>query len=135
MALIAEGGRGGALVVVSSALGIKPEIGTAAYATSKAAVRQLTKVAAKEGASKKIRVNAILPGGTETALWNGVKPFEDLVAKTGSKRGAFDAMGASMPLGFYAKAEDIAGQIAFLLSDAAANITGAELLSDSGYAL
>jgi NAD(P)-dependent dehydrogenase (short-subunit alcohol dehydrogenase family) len=44
-------------------------------------------------------------------------------------------MAAQMPLGLYAKAEDIAGQIAFLLSDAAANITGAELLSDSGFAL
>jgi NAD(P)-dependent dehydrogenase (short-subunit alcohol dehydrogenase family) len=94
------------------------------------------KVAAKEGAADKIRVNAILPGGTETPIWHDVAFYRDLLAKTGSEQGAFDGMATiTTPLGRYAKPEEIAGQIAFLLSDAAANITGAELVSDGGYAI
>lgn len=136
MDLIAEGGRGGALVLISSVTGVKAQPGTASYGVSKAGVLQLAKVAAKEGAPNKIRVNTVLPGGTETPIWRDVPFFADLLAKTGSEQGAFDAMAAiTTPLGRYTKAEEIAGQIAFLLSDAAANVTGAELVSDGGYLL
>jgi 2-keto-3-deoxy-L-fuconate dehydrogenase len=136
MRLMNEGRQGGAIVVVSSVTGIKTEIGTAAYGASKAAVLQLAKVAAKEGAASRIRVNSILPGGTETPIWRDVPFFRDQVAKTGDEQGAFNAMAAlTTPLGRYAKADEIAGQIAFLLSQGAATITGAELVSDGGYAI
>ena len=136
MRLMAEGQQGGAIVVVSSVTGIKAEIGTATYGASKAAVLQLAKVAAKEGACNGIRVNAILPGGTETPIWHDVPFFRDQLAKTGSEQGAFNAMAAiTTPLGRYAKPDEIAGQIAFLLSQSAANITGAELVTDGGYAI
>ena len=59
---------GGAAVVVSSASGVKAEAGIAAYAASKAAVIQLAKVAAREGAPRGVRVNTILPGGVETPM-------------------------------------------------------------------
>ncbi len=134
--LIEEGGRGGAVVVVSSVTGIKAQPGTATYGASKAAVLQLARVAAKEGAAHQIRVNAILPGGTETPIWRTVPSFNEQITKTGSEQGAFDAMGRMLaPLGRFSKAEEIAGQIAFLLSDVAANITGAELVADGGYAI
>ncbi len=136
MRLMAEGHQGGAIVVVSSVTGIKAEIGTATYGASKAAVLQLAKVAAKEGACNGIRVNAILPGGTETPIWHDVPFFRDQLAKTGSEQAAFNAMAAiTTPLGRYAKPEEIAGQITFLLSQSAANITGAELVTDGGYAI
>jgi NAD(P)-dependent dehydrogenase (short-subunit alcohol dehydrogenase family) len=136
MKLIQEGGHGGAIVVVSSVTGIKAEVGTATYGTSKAAVLQLAKVAAKEGAAHQIRVNSILPGGTETPIWRTVPWFQEHLAKTGSEQAAFDAMAAiSTPLGRYSKPGEIAGQIAFLLSQTAANITGAELIADGGYAI
>ena len=134
MRLIREGRQGGAIVTVASVTGVKAHVGTASYGVSKAGVMQLTKVAAKEGAPNGIRVNAILPGGTETPIWRDQPSFRDLVAKTGSERGAFDAMAAMLtPLGRYCAPEEIAGQIAFLLSQEAATITGAELVSDGGY--
>jgi NAD(P)-dependent dehydrogenase (short-subunit alcohol dehydrogenase family) len=134
--LIQEGGRGGSIVVVSSATAVKAELGTATYGASKAAILQLAKVAAKEGAPHNIRVNSILPGGVETSIWREVPFFRDMVAKTGDEQAAFNAMAAiGAPLGRFSKADEIAGQIAFLLSDTAANITGAELLADGGYAL
>lgn len=127
---------GGAAVVVSSASAIKAEPGVGAYGAPKAAVLQLAKVAAKEGAPRGVRVNAILSGGVETPIWRGVPFFDDLVAETGSEAEAFQRMaGFATPLGVYAKPEEIAGQIAFLLSDAARSITGAALVVDGGYTL
>jgi 2-keto-3-deoxy-L-fuconate dehydrogenase len=96
----------------------------------------LMRVAAKEVAADGIRVNAIAPGGVDTPIWDGVPFFEQLVASEGSRKAAIDAMAKmATPLGRYATAEEIAGQIAFLLSDAAATITGAVLTSDGGYSL
>ena len=134
MRLIRQGGRGGAIVVVASAAAVKAEVGTGAYAASKAGAAQLMRVAAREGAPDRIRVNAILPGGVVTPIWRDVPFFTDLVQQTGSEEAAFAAM-ASMatPLGRYATSEEIAGLIAFLLSDAAATVTGASLVCDGGY--
>lgn len=126
----------GAIVVVSSISGIKAEPGVAAYGASKAAAAHLAKVAAKEGASRGLRVNAILPGGVDTPIWNGMAFFEDMVRDLGSREAALQAMAtAATPLGRFATADEIAGQIAFLLSDAAATITGALIQSDGGYSL
>ncbi|NJC34084.1 NAD(P)-dependent dehydrogenase (short-subunit alcohol dehydrogenase family) [Sphingomonas jejuensis] len=126
---------GGAIVLVGSAAGVKAEPGIAAYAASKAAVLQLTRVAAKEGASRRIRVNAIAPGGVQTPIWRGI-PFFDDIARRDGEQAAFDRMASfATPLGRYATADEIAGQIAFLLSDSAATMTGAVLLSDGGYTL
>lgn len=125
-----------ALVLTASVSGIKPEPGVAAYGSSKAAVIQLARVAAKEVASEGIRVNAIAPGGVDTPIWDGMPFFEDLVASEGSRDAAMQAMAKmATPLGRYATAEEIAAQIAFLLSDDAATITGAVLTSDGGYSL
>lgn len=127
---------GGAAVVVSSASALKAEPGIAAYAASKAAVIQLSKVAAKEGAPRGVRVNAVLPGGVETPMWSGMDFFRDMVTDLGSEQAAFDAIARhGTPLARYAKAEEIADQIAFLLSPAAHSITGATLVADGGYTL
>jgi NAD(P)-dependent dehydrogenase (short-subunit alcohol dehydrogenase family) len=136
MKLIAESGQGGSIVVVSSVTGLKAQPGTASYGSSKAGVRQLAKVAALEGAADGIRVNAILPGGVETPIWREVPFFRDQLAKTGSEQAAFNAMAAmTQPSGRFSKPAEIAGQIAFLLSETAANITGAELITDGGYSI
>jgi 2-keto-3-deoxy-L-fuconate dehydrogenase len=136
MPLIKDGGRGGAIVVVSSVSGVKPEPGVGAYGASKAAVVQLAKVAAKEGAPDRIRVNAILPGGVETPIWREMAFFQDLVAQHGSEAAAFAAMAKiATPLGRYGRAEEVAEQIVHLLSDESAMITGAALVMDGGYSL
>ncbi len=128
---------GGAAVLTSSVSGMKAEPGTAAYSASKAAMIQLAKVAAKEGAPRRVRVNAIAPGGVDTPIWDQVPFFQDLVAQHGGDRdAALEAMAKmATPLGRYGSAEEIAAQIGFLLSEAAATITGAVLVSDGGYAL
>lgn len=136
MRAIEAGGRGGAIVLVASAAGLKAEPGVAAYGASKAALIHLAKVAAKEGAPGNIRVNAIAPGGVETPIWRGMDFFEALIAEKGSEAAAFEALAKiATPLGRYAKAEEIAAQIAFLLGDDAALITGATLRVDGGYTL
>jgi NAD(P)-dependent dehydrogenase (short-subunit alcohol dehydrogenase family) len=128
--------EGGAIVVTASAAGMKPEPGIGAYAASKAAVIQLARVAAKEGAAARIRVNAIAPGGVETPIWASQPFFQELVQAHGGEEGAYRAIaGIGTPLGRFAKPQEIAAQIAFLLSDDAAFTTGSVLLSDGGYSL
>lgn len=136
MRFIKKGGKGGAMVVTSSISGIKAEPSVGAYGASKAGLLHLMRVAAREGAVDRIRVNAIAPGGVETPVWREVPFFRDLVRDTGSEQAAFQAMAEmATPLGRFATAAEIAGQIVFLLSDAAATITGATLRSDGGYSL
>lgn len=125
-----------AIVLTASVSGVKAEQGIAAYASSKAAAIQLAKVAAKEVAPKGIRVNAIAPGGVDTPIWDDMAFFEGLVASEGSREAAIQAMAKmATPLGRYASAREIAAQIAFLLSEDAATITGSVLTSDGGYSL
>ena len=128
---------GASIVLTASISGVKAEPGTAAYGASKAGMIQLAKVAAKEGAARGIRVNAIAPGGVDTPIWDQTPFFRELVAQHGGDRAAALAAMARMatPLGRYATSEEIAGQIVFLLSDEAATITGAVLVSDGGYSL
>ncbi|XXX78505.1 SDR family oxidoreductase [Sorangium sp. So ce134] len=134
--LLKKAGEGGTAVVVSSVAAVKAEPGIAAYAASKAGAAQLVRVAAKEGARDRIRVNGVLPGGVETPIWTQTPFFRELVATAGSERAAFDQMAAmATPLGRYASADEIAGLIAFLLSDASGTMTGALLVSDGGYSL
>ena len=132
--LMKRAGRG-SVVLTSSVAGVKPLPGTAAYGASKAGVIQLAKIAALEAAQFGVRVNAIAPGGVETAIWDQVPMFRELAEKEGSREAAFAAMGKmGTPLGRYATADEIAGQIGFLLSDMAANVTGTVMVSDGGFA-
>lgn len=134
-AMRAMAGRGGSIVLTASAAGVKAEPGGAAYGCSKAALIHLAKVAAKEGAADGIRVNAIAPAGVETPVWDAVPMFADRAAEIG-RDAAFAEMAAmATPLGRYAKAEEVAAQIAFLLGDQGALITGTTLVTDGGYTL
>lgn len=134
-AMRAMHGRGGTIVATASAAGIKPEAGVAAYGASKAALIHLVKVAAKEGAPSGIRVNAIAPAGVETPVWDAVPMFADRMTAIGRDAAFAELASMATPLGRYAKPEEIARQIAFLLSDGSALITGTTLLSDGGYTL
>jgi len=126
---------GGSIVAVASAAGLKPEPGVAAYGASKAGLIQLAKIAAKEFAARRVRVNSIAPGGVETPVWDAVPMFAGRAREIGRDAAFAELAAMATPLGRYATAEEIAEQIAFLLSDQAATVTGSVLVSDGGYTL
>ena len=136
MKAIKAGGTGGAILLTASAAGIKAEPGISAYGASKAAVIHLARIAAREGAPDRIRVNSIAPGGVETPIWSNVPFFQELVRSAGSEEAAFKAMGgAATPLERFGQPDEIAEQIAFLLSDKTAFVTGSCFVSDCGYTI
>lgn len=127
-------GRGGSIVIVSSASAIKAEPGIAAYGASKAALLQLMRVAAKEGAESGIRVNVIAPAGVDTPIWDSMPFFADVIAEAGNREAAIAAMGGAGSLvGRFARADEIAEQILFLLGQP--TMTGSVLPVDGGYGL
>ena len=125
---------GGSVVVVSSTTGIKPVAGIGPYGVSKAAVAHMARIAALENAAKGIRVNAIAPGGVDTAIWESGEDFKRSVAAIG-REATLKAMAKTTPLGRFATSEEMADSILYLLSDAASNITGHVMVSDGGYTL
>lgn len=127
-------GKGGSVVVVASTTGLKPVPGIGPYGVSKAAVAHMARIAAVENARKGIRVNAIAPGGVDTAIWESGEDFQRSVAAIG-REATLKAMAKTTPLGRFASSEEMADSILYLLSDAAANITGHVMVSDGGFTL
>ncbi|MCJ2177953.1 SDR family NAD(P)-dependent oxidoreductase [Novosphingobium album (ex Hu et al. 2023)] len=127
---------GRSAVLTSSVAGLKPVAMTAAYGSSKAAVAHLTRIAAAEYAQQGIRINAVAPGRVDTPIWTKNAHFQAMVEELGSREAALDRLAEdSTPLGRFATADEMAGQIGFLLSQAAWNVTGTVLVSDGGYSL
>jgi len=114
-------GKGGAIVNISSVLGLGVSKGTVAYATSKAGVIQLTKTLALELAFKGIRVNAIAPGWIVTEL-----NHEYLASEKGR------AITRDIPVGRFGEPRDLDGALLLLVSDAGRFIAGATLVVDGG---
>ncbi|MCU0948659.1 MAG: SDR family oxidoreductase [Porphyrobacter sp.] len=129
-----KGKGSGSVVVVASTTGLKPVPGIGPYGVSKAAVAHMARIAAVENARAGIRVNAIAPGGVDTAIWESGADFQASVAAIG-REATLKAMAKTTPLGRFATSEEMADSICYLLSDAAANITGTVLVSDGGYTL
>lgn len=114
---------GGAIVNVSSLGGMRVGGNDLAYVGSKWAVRGMTKAAAKEYGPRAIRVNSIHPGLVKTPMLGEVP---DSVIE---KRAAL------VPLKRAGTLEDMSNLVAFLLSDEASYITGAEIVIDGGLGL
>jgi 3-oxoacyl-[acyl-carrier protein] reductase len=114
-------GKGGAIVNISSVLGLGVSKGTVAYAVSKAGVIQLTKTLALELAFKGIRVNAIAPG------WIVTEMNRDYLA---SEHGR--AITRDIPVGRFGEPHDLDGALLLLVSDAGRFVTGATLVVDGG---
>ncbi len=112
--------RGGAIVNTSSGAALSGTPGMFAYVASKWALRGMTKSAARDLAKYKIRVNAILPGIIDTAMAAQNSP-ENL-----------KQFAAMIPFGRFGTPAEIAQLVAFLASDAAQYITGAEFAIDGG---
>jgi 3-oxoacyl-[acyl-carrier protein] reductase len=112
--------RAGAIVNVSSIVGLHGNWGQTNYGASKAGIIGFTKSLARELGSRNVRANVVAPGYVKTRLTD-VLPEE-----------AQQAMLANTPLGRLGDPEDVAGAVRFLCSDEAAFITGEVLLVDGG---
>jgi len=112
--------RAGAIVNVSSIVGLRGNWGQTNYSASKAGIIGFTKSLARELGSRGVRANVVAPGYVNTRLTD-VLPEE-----------ARDAMLANTPLGKLGDPEDVAGAVRFLCSDEASFITGEVLLVDGG---
>jgi NAD(P)-dependent dehydrogenase (short-subunit alcohol dehydrogenase family) len=124
--------RGGCIINVASAAGIKPLSGNAVYGTSKAAIRFFTRVAALEGAPHHIRVNSISPGAVATLMWESSEIWPKQVAEGRGKDAALAALVAERG---FAEPGQIAAAVLFLASDDARHVTGADLRIDDGFAI
>lgn len=122
---------GGAVVNLSSVAGIVGAPNLIAYNASKGAVRLMTKAAALEYAPMKVRVNSVHPGIIDTPMMaDAAKAIE---AATGQGSNTIRTQFASRhPLGRMGRDIDVANAVAFLASDAAAFVTGSELVVDGG---
>lgn len=121
------GGGGGSVINISSILGKVGMSGAAAYCASKGGVTLLTKAAALEWAPLGIRVNSVHPGFIDTPLVSNA-----LAARDDGNEMRVALMGAH-PIGRFGLPREIGDVIAFLASDEASFITGAELVVDGGY--
>jgi 3-oxoacyl-[acyl-carrier protein] reductase len=112
--------RAGAIVNLTSVVGLHGNPGQANYAASKAGIIGLTKALARELGPRGVRVNAVAPGYIDTELTNVLS--EEI-------RGTILE---ATPLGRLGEPEDVAGAVRFLCSDEARFVTGEVLLVDGG---
>jgi NAD(P)-dependent dehydrogenase (short-subunit alcohol dehydrogenase family) len=128
-AAMIDAGVEGAIVNITSiesstVVAISRPHGQPHYAASKAGLAMLTKVLARDLAPHGIRVNAVAPGVVATAMTERASGNDpDMLARTMAR----------IPLGRLARPQEIASAAAFLLSDEASYITGAELVVDGGW--
>ncbi|WP_159982007.1 MULTISPECIES: SDR family NAD(P)-dependent oxidoreductase [unclassified Novosphingobium] len=115
-------GKGAAIVNLSSNLAVSPLPGMTLYCAAKAAVACLTQGFARELGARRIRVNAVAPGATRTAMTAWIDDA------------ALAAICGQTPLGRIGEPMDIAGAVTFLASPEASWITGRTLVIDGGLA-
>jgi 3-oxoacyl-[acyl-carrier protein] reductase len=121
-----RGRGGGSIVSIASVAGMIALPGRGPYSAAKAALMSLTRVMAVELAGVGIRVNAVAPGSTRTAL-----------VEQGLNDGSIDleSVLSEIPLGRMATPDEIAASVLFLASDDATYITGQTIVVDGGWSI
>jgi NAD(P)-dependent dehydrogenase (short-subunit alcohol dehydrogenase family) len=114
--------HGGSIINVASVGGVSPGMFQGIYGITKAAVIHMTKAYAKELAKKKIRVNALLPGLTETRFSAALIENKDIYQYAMQR----------IPMRRHAQPEEMAGAVVYLASDAASFTTGTTIICDGG---
>lgn len=120
--LMREGG-GGTIVNIASINGLRPAAMQGIYSITKAAVINMTQSFARECGPWKVRVNAVLPGLTDTRFASALTANSEFL----------NTFLAQVPLGRVAQPEEIASAVLFLVSDAASYVSGTTLTVDGGY--
>ncbi len=123
--IMAKAGRG-SIINTASGWGLAGGAKASAYCASKGAVILLTKAMAIDHGAQNIRVNAICPGDTDTAL------LRNEAAQLGEQEGRFLADSAKRPLGRLGRPEEIAQAALYLASDESSFVTGTTLVIDGG---
>ena len=118
--------KGASVVLIASIGGTHSFMpGNGVYGASKAALNSVMKYAAREYASRKVRVNSICPGMVDTPLIHRGTITEEQLADDAKR----------YPLGRYGRPEDIANGAVYLLSDASSWLTGHDLVIDGGFSV
>lgn len=119
-------GDGGSMVMISSINSLVGMGGRASYCAAKSGVNGLVRALAVEWAPDRVRVNAVSPGTILTEM------AQEFVA---SGHATFEGFAARVPMGHSGEPSDIAGAVAYLLSDVASYVTGVVLPVDGGWAV
>lgn len=118
--------KGASVVLIASIGGTRSFMpGNGVYGASKAALNSVMKYAAREYASRRVRVNSICPGMVDTPLIHRGTITEEQLAEDAKR----------YPLGRYGRPEDIANGAIYLLSDASSWLTGHDLVIDGGFSV
>lgn len=137
--LLKRGGKarsGGASVVnISSVGGLRGAAFNAAYCSSKAAIKMLSKCLGAEFAALgyNIRVNSVHPGGIDTAMLGAIMDRYVELGAVPSRDVAMASIVANHPIGRMGRPDELGGGIVYLCSDAASFVTCSELLIDGGF--
>jgi NAD(P)-dependent dehydrogenase (short-subunit alcohol dehydrogenase family) len=119
---------GASIILNASVVGSKGLSSNSVYSATKAAVRSFARTWTTDLKERRIRVNAVSPGTIDTPGLN------DLLASGAAGQERVKMIHGSIPLGRFGNADEVARAVAFLASDDASYITGAELFVDGGFA-
>ena len=115
---------GASIILNASIVASKGLPGWSVYSATKAAVRSFARTWATDLKARRIRVNAVSPGHTDTPPWRSVEGEDQLMKN----------ISTSIPLGRFGTPDEIAQAVLFLASDDSSYITGTELFVDGGFA-
>lgn len=116
---------GGAIVVTGSIGSVAAVQGNVAYAAAKAGLRAVARIVGKELLARRIRVNMVSPGPTDTEIFKRDASPEEI-------QGMRDMLSGVVPMGRMGSSEEIARAALFLASDEASFINGVDLFVDGG---
>lgn len=137
--LLKEGGKarksGASIVNFSSVGGLRGAAFNAAYCTSKAAIKMLSKCLGAEFAALgyNIRVNSVHPGGIDTAMLNSIMDRYVEIGAVPSRDVAIQGIEANHPIGRMGRPDELGGGVVYLCSEAASFVTCSEFVIDGGF--